>query len=65
MKEQSVDPLTKAHYAALKQVQDEAFRDIDGRLMRVLTRLGYAEKLANGNWKLTKQGKGALKNKVV
>jgi hypothetical protein len=57
--------LTEAHYAALKKVVDEAFRDIDGRLMRVIVRLGLATKLANGNWKLTAQGKTALKNKAV
>jgi len=54
------ESLKPAHHKALAQVQDEDFRNIDGRLMRVLTRLGYAVATKTA-WKLTQKGKKALK----
>lgn len=55
-----VEELKPAHYHALAQVKGEDFRNIDGRLMRVLTRLGYAVATKTA-WKLTPKGQKAVK----
>jgi hypothetical protein len=56
-----VSGLKPAHFDALEKVAQKQFRAIDGRLMRVLTRRGFAVATAEGNWKLTAAGRSALK----
>jgi hypothetical protein len=57
--------LKKAHVKVMQLVRDGAFREIDGRYMRSVVKLGLAVETENGNWKLTDKGRRALNAQKV
>jgi hypothetical protein len=56
--------LTDKHFAVMKLIATKQFSGVDGRPMRLLTRLGFAQAAKKpGEWTLTNKGRAALKQK--